>query len=66
MIIKVEKEVQKVSLTERKWVESTVLVRSEISRMIDENHGVLVRILEHWHSWASCKFKDSQFRLPLG
>ena len=59
MIIKVRKEVQKVSPTERKWVESTALVRSEMLAMTEENHRVLLRILERWRSWTSCKFKQS-------
>jgi hypothetical protein len=60
VIIKVGKEVQKVSPTERKWVELTALVRSEMLAMTEENHGpVLLRILECWRSWASCKFKQS-------
>jgi hypothetical protein len=59
VIIKVKKEVLKVSPTERKWVESTALVRSEMSGMTEENHGVSLRILERWRSWASCKIKQS-------
>lgn len=58
-IIKVGKEVQKVSPTERKWVESTALVRSETLAMTEENHGVSLRTLERRRSLASCKFKLS-------
>jgi hypothetical protein len=30
-----------------------------MSGMTVENHGVSLRILERWRSWASCKFKQS-------
>ena len=50
MLIKVGKELQRVSPTDRKWVESTALVRSETSGMTEENHGVSLIILERWRS----------------
>lgn len=59
VIIKVGKEALKVSPTERKWLESTALVRSEMLGMTEENHGVSLRILERWRSWASYEFKQS-------
>jgi hypothetical protein len=59
VIIRVGKDVQRVSPTERKWVESTALVRSEMLGTTEENQGVSLRILERWRSWASGKFKQS-------
>jgi hypothetical protein len=50
MLIKVGKELQRVSPTDRKWVESTALVRSETSGMTEENHGISLIILERWRS----------------